>query len=126
MSPEQSTRSLSWLTLFASTGTLVCCALPALLVAIGAGATLASLASNVPQLVWISENKDWVFALAGTLLAVAGFMQWRARLLPCPIDPALARACMRARRVSFWVYAFAVVVFLIGGAFAYLAPLFIV
>jgi hypothetical protein len=121
---EQSSRSLTWLTLFTSAGTLVCCALPALLVALGAGATLASLASNVPQLVWISEHKDLVFGLAGAMLAVAGAMQWRARSLPCPIDPALARACTQARRTSFRVYAFAVVVFAIGGFFAYIAPLF--
>jgi hypothetical protein len=106
-----------------SAGTLICCALPALLVALGAGATLASLATNVPQLVWISEHKDLVFALAGVMLALAGVMQWRARTLPCPTDAALARACTRARRASFRVYSFALVVFLVGGFFAYLAPL---
>jgi hypothetical protein len=123
MDAEQRSRSLTWLTLFTSTGTLVCCALPALLVALGAGATLASLASNVPQLVWISEHKDIVFGLAGVMLAIAGALQWRARTLPCPTDPALARACTQARRTSFRVYAFAVVVFGIGGFFAYVAPL---
>jgi hypothetical protein len=120
---EQSSRSLTWLTLFTSAGTLICCALPALLVALGAGATLASLATNVPQLVWISEHKDLVFGLAGVMLAIAGAMQWRARTLPCPTDPALARACTQTRRASFRVYAFAVVVFAVGGLFAYVAPL---
>jgi hypothetical protein len=93
------------------------------LVALGAGATLASLATNVPQLVWISEHKDLVFALAGVMLALAGLMQWRARALPCPADPALAHACTQARQTSTRVYGFAVVVFLIGGFFAYVAPL---
>ena len=123
-SAEQSTRSLTWLTLFTSASTLICCALPALLVALGAGATLATLVSNVPQLIWVSENKDLVFLLAGTLLALAGLMQWRARALPCPVDPALARACTQARRASFRTYIFAVAVFVVGGFFAYLAPLF--
>jgi len=39
------------LTLFGSLGTLLCCALPALLVSLGAGAVMASLVTNVPQLV---------------------------------------------------------------------------
>jgi hypothetical protein len=37
--------------LLASSGTLICCALPALLVAVGAVAALSSLVSAVPQLV---------------------------------------------------------------------------
>jgi hypothetical protein len=122
LNAETTTRSVTWLTLFASGGTLVCCALPALMVAIGAGASLASLATNVPALVWISEHKNLVFALAGAMLVAAGVMQWRARSLPCPADPAMARACTQARRVSQAVYAFAVVVFVLGAAFAYLLP----
>ena len=39
--------------LFASTGTLVCCALPAVLVALGAGAALSSLVAVFPQIVWL-------------------------------------------------------------------------
>ena len=48
----------SAVSLFASSSTLVCCALPALLVAVGAGAALSSLVSAVPQLVWLSEHKE--------------------------------------------------------------------
>jgi len=51
--------------LFASSGTLVCCALPALLVALGAGAVLSSLVSVFPQLVWLSEHKEGLFIVAG-------------------------------------------------------------
>lgn len=122
LNPDSTTRGLTWVTLFTSAGTLVCCALPALLVALGAGATLASLATNVPALVWVSEHKDIVFALAGTMLTLAGIMQWRARSLPCPVDPDLARACTQARRLSRAIYAFAVAVFVIGAVFAYVLP----
>ena len=38
------------LSLFTSTGTLICCALPALLVSIGAGAVMAGLIEAVPQI----------------------------------------------------------------------------
>ena len=64
---------LHTLTIFSSVGTLVCCALPALLVSIGAGAVMASLVSAVPQLVWISEHKIPLFVFAGLLLLIRAF-----------------------------------------------------
>lgn len=109
-------------TLLLSTSTLLCCALPALLVTLGAGAALAGLVTAVPQLVWLSERKLWVFGLAGLALAAAGLMQWRARSLPCPLDPQLAAACTRLRRVSAGVYLFAVAVYLTGLLFAFILP----
>jgi hypothetical protein len=113
----------SLLSLFTSGGTLVCCALPALLVAIGAGAALSSLVSTVPQLVWLSEHKEGVFLAATVMLAVAGAMQWRARTLPCPADPALAAACTRTRKISLRMYFASLAIFLTGGFFAFVAPL---
>ncbi len=117
-------RTASILSLFSSGGTLICCALPALLVALGAGAALSSLVSAMPQLVWFSENKVAVFGFAMLMLAASGIMQWRARRLPCPADLALARACVRARAMSAWTYALSVLIFLVGGFFAFVAPLF--
>ena len=119
---EQS-KAASLLSLFASGSTLVCCALPALLVGLGAGAALSSLVSAVPQLVWLSEHKAEVFFAASVMLAFAGFMQWRARTLPCPVDPALAAACTRARKMSLWIYLVSLAIYLIGGFFAFVAPL---
>jgi hypothetical protein len=58
------------------------------------------------------------------MLAVAGYFQWRGRLAPCPADPALAAACTRQRRVSKAIYAVSVALYLIGGFFAFIAPLF--
>lgn len=111
------------LSLLTSSGTLVCCALPALLATLGAGAALSSLVSAVPQLVWLSEHKQGLFAAATAMLALAGFMQWRARTLPCPADPALAATCMRTRTMSLRIYAVSLAIFLIGGFFAFIAPL---
>ena len=90
--------------LFASSSTLVCCAIPALLVAIGAGAALSSLVSVFPQIVWLSENKTAVFGLAGLMLAGSGILQWRNRHAPCPTDPALRDACLKTRKISWAVY----------------------
>ncbi|HEY0060899.1 MAG TPA: hypothetical protein VGC21_02190 [Telluria sp.] len=117
-------RGASVLSLFTSGGTLICCALPALLVSLGAGAALSSLVSAVPQLIWFSLHKDLVFGLGALMLLAAGLLQWRARSLPCPIDPALAATCTATRRASVRVYLFSVLIYLTGVFFAFLAPLF--
>lgn len=109
------------LALFTSVGTLVCCALPALLVTLGLGASLAGFIGVFPQIVWLSEYKLQVFALSGVMIAGAAWMQWRARSLPCPADPAQARACARLRRVSNIVLGIAALVWATGFFFAFLA-----
>jgi hypothetical protein len=113
----------AWAALFASSGTLVCCALPALLVALGAGAALSSLVSVFPQIVWLSEHKALVFGVATTAMAVAGWLQWKNRTAPCPTDPALREACMHTRRWSLRIYVASVILLLIGSWFAFVQPL---
>lgn len=113
------------LSLFTSGSTLICCALPATLVAIGSVATLTSLISAFPQLIWISEHKAIVFGAAAVMLILAGYLQWRARNAPCPVDPALAAVCTKARRNALLIYWVSVTVFMVGAFFAFIAPLFI-
>ncbi len=120
-----SNRSSLWsslASLFASTSTLVCCALPALLVAIGAGAALSSLVSAVPQLVWLSEYKELLFILAGVMLLASGILQWRNRSAPCPLDPALRQSCLRARKASTRMWSFSVAIYAVGAWFAFIQP----
>lgn len=108
--------------LLASTGTLVCCALPALLVALGAGAALASLVTVAPQLVWLSEHKEALFAIAGVMLAAGGALQWANRHAPCPVEPRLRDACLRTRRRSLRLYGASVAIYAVGGWFAFVQP----
>ncbi len=116
------TKHISLLTLFSSGGTLICCALPALLVRLGAGAVMASVVSSVPQIVWFSEHKLGVFIFAGVMLAISGLLQWQARSLPCSSDKLLAELCNKTRVNSLRIYVFSVCVFLIGGFMAFIAP----
>ncbi|MGY6627244.1 MAG: hypothetical protein ACXIVL_01895 [Oceanicaulis sp.] len=109
------------LALFASAGTLICCALPALLVTIGAGAVMAGLATNVPGLIFLSAHKEWVFTIAALVLAAAFAMRWATRNAPCPADPAQAAACTRMRKVGGWALWSALVLLVIGGFFAFFA-----
>jgi hypothetical protein len=109
--------------LFATSGTLVCCAIPAVLVALGAGAALSSLVAVFPQVVWLSEHKEGLFIFAGVMMVASGVLQWRNRTAPCPTDPALRDACLRTRKVSRVVYGVSVAFYLVGGWFAFVQPL---
>ena len=114
--------ALSAAALITSSATLVCCVLPAALVALGAGAALTGLIAAVPQLIWLSEHKPLVFGVAGALIPLSGAALWYGRRLPCPADPAAARLCQRLRRVSAILYGIAVTSFGLGVVFAFIVP----
>jgi len=112
---------LEILTVLSSFTTLLCCALPALVVSLGAGAVLASLVTAVPQLVWISEHKTPLFAFAGVMLLLSGIYSYRQRNAPCPPDLSQAKSCLRLRRISARVFYLSTVLYVIGFFFAFLA-----
>ena len=129
MSGSEEARSYGWretlaptAALFTSFGTLICCALPALFVALGMGAAVAGLVSEVPQLVWLSEHKIWVFGGSAAMIAAAWGLHYAARSAPCPADPAQARACARLRLFSSAVLGLAAVAWVIGAFVAFVAP----
>src|SRR6478609_7989000 len=114
----------SWISglfsLLASSGTLVCCAIPALLVALGAGAALSSLVAVFPQIVWLSEHKPLIFGFATTAMILAGCLQWRGRYAPCPVDSAQRDICLRTRKIALRVYIASVLCLAIGVFFAFI------
>ena len=109
------------LALFASTSTLLCCALPALLITLGAGAVMAGLTSTIPGIIWLTEHKLILFGVSGALLIGAVVTKWMTRNAPCPIDPKLAKACTFWRRTGSIILAIAIVFYLIGAFFAFFA-----
>lgn len=111
---------LSWLTLFTSTGTLVCCALPILLVTLGMGASVAAATSALPFLVTLSEYKGWVFLASGLLLALAGWLSFRPGR-SCPTDADLGAVCERSQVWNRRVVWTSVVIWVIGFVAAYVA-----
>src|SRR6202051_2351003 len=62
---------LSYFSLFTSLSTLLCCALPSLLVLFGLGASVASMLSFFPWLVALSRHKQWTFAISGALIVLS-------------------------------------------------------
>jgi Na+/melibiose symporter-like transporter len=111
-----------WLSLFTSTGTLLCCALPALLVTLGLGSVMVGLVSHFPALVWLSNHKVWVFLISGVMLILSGVLMYIAKNQPCPIDPSQAEMCQKTRKWSVFIYVFSCVIYLIGFTFAYVLP----
>jgi hypothetical protein len=125
--PPGTSRLLGYAGLFSSVGTLLCCALPSLLVLLGFGATVASALSAAPWLVTLSRNKGAVFAVAGLL--IAGNFYYTYRLAPRLLvssgacradDPSACRDATRVSRVLLWISA---ALFLAGAGVAFVLPL---
>jgi len=114
---------LRYLSLFTSVGTLLCCALPSLLVLLGLGATVATVLSSVPWLVKLSHHKVWVFTTAGVLIALA-FIQThavsprlRSKAVDCtPENPGVCDEASQFSKVVLWL---AVVIYAVGFFVAY-------
>lgn len=117
--PRMETGS-TWLTLFASTGTLVCCALPIILVTLGMGATVAALTSSIPFLITLSLHKTWVFAGSALMLALSGWIMYRPGRA-CPADPQLGAVCNRTHIWNRRVYWASVILWAVGFFAAFLA-----
>ena len=113
-----------WLILFASTSTLLCCALPILLVSLGLGAVVASMASSLPFLVTLSQHKNWMFLGSFVLLLIAGWTLYRPGRA-CPVDLVLAEKCVTSHKWNQRFYWCAVIVWLIGFFSAYVLVLIV-
>jgi hypothetical protein len=116
---------LAYLSLFTSLGTLVCCALPSLLVLFGLGATVASFLSAAPWLVTLAQHRIWVFTVSGALIAGDFlYIYWLSPRLKvqgqaCSVadGPTACATATRISRVALWV---AIGIYAIGFFTAYL------
>jgi hypothetical protein len=111
-----------FLSLFSSTSTLVCCALPALFVGLGAGAVFAGLTSAIPQLIWVSEHKVSVFIIAGVLLTLSGYLELKNKDQVCDISQ--EDICRQTRSWSGFIWRLSLIFYGIGLFFAFALPLF--
>ena len=99
---------LNYFSLFSSFSTLICCALPSILVLLGMGTTVASLLSAAPWLVSLSRHKIWTFSITGMLI-LASFIvtylvtpRFRQEEV-CPADdPTTCGEVSRVSRVLLW------------------------
>ena len=101
---------LSYFSLFTSVGTLLCCALPSLLVLLGLGASVASMLSFLPWLVTLSRHKQWTFSMSGILIALSFvnmyYLAPRIRAKQCVSgNPSACEESSKLSRVLLWVSA---------------------
>lgn len=115
---------LPTLALFGSLSTLICCALPALLVSLGAGAVMIGVVSAVPQLIWLSEHKVLLFSFAGVMLIISGISRFMSRNAPCSTDDNKTASCKRLKKFSLNVFCFSLILYVIGFYFAFIAQYF--
>lgn len=120
-----SDKSANFFSLFASSSTLICCAFPALFVALGAGASFVSLVSTFPFLIVLSQYKIYITSFATLMILVAGYVNYKTYLLPCPSDSESGRLCMQTRKRSRMIYYFSVAIFLFATIFTYIVPNFL-
>lgn len=106
--------------LFTTTGTLICCAIPIVLVTLGLGGVMIGLVNAAPWLIPLTRYKVWVFAGSALLLMIAGWVLYRPGRT-CPADPELARKCAVMDRWNRRVYRVSVGLWVIGFIAAYLA-----
>lgn len=109
------------LTLFTSLGTLLCCALPALMVTLGMGAALAGLITVIPALSLISNIKEFIFLISGLLISLGFFFQFRSKQFSCPSDPRKAKLCSHLRKISWILLYISLILYFIGFFFAFIA-----
>jgi len=99
---------LNYFSLFSSFSTLICCALPSVLVLLGMGTAVASVLSAAPWLVSLSRHKTWTFSIAGTLIVCSFVMTYTIapRLRQgetCDAnDPATCGEVSKISRVILW------------------------
>jgi mercuric ion transport protein len=108
--PARRSAVLSYFSLFTSLSTLLCCALPSLLVLFGLGASVASMLSFLPWLVTLSRHKVLTFSISGALIACSfvntyyilpGLTKTECR----PDNPDACAEASRLSKILLWVSA---------------------
>ena len=111
---------LSVLTLFTSSGTLICCALPMVIATIAGGASVGTLLTLFPWLIPLSMHKEWIFMLSGILIAISGYLTFRrSSEVACDTNSG-EEGCDITGRFNKRMFYLSSFIFLIGGFVSYL------
>ena len=116
-------RKWGLLVLFASIPTLLCCALPILLVSLGMGSVVASIyGEHFPFLRWFGLHEHITFGITAFILIVAAWALYRPGRT-CPADPELAAACSSTHKWNIRFFWGAVTLWCIGAFSAFVLPI---
>ena len=109
---------VGFLALFGSTGTLLCCAVPALLSVLAGGAAVGAFLSTFPWIIPLSRHKEWLFLRAGLLLVFNAILTFRPKgKLACSITG--GKGCEVAGGFTKGVLWFSILLYGFGAFVAY-------
>ena len=109
---------MNFLSLFGSSATLLCCALPATLSIIAGGTAVGAILSTFPWLIPLSRHKEWIFVIAGILLIINGIFVLRPKgKIACAITD--GKGCEIAGGLTKGIFWFSVTIYSIGAFSAY-------
>jgi|TARA_B110001454_G_C12612512_1_gene389319 hypothetical protein len=119
-------KALSLFTLFTSSGTLLCCVLPAVVATIAGGAAVSSMLSVFPFLIPLSMYKEWIFGVATILISINGYMVFKPNQeVACDVD-AGEDGCDITGRFNKRMFYISSTVLALGAFFAYaLVPILV-
>ncbi|HKJ69708.1 MAG TPA: hypothetical protein VKA68_17260 [bacterium] len=116
--PDWQQRLSSFLALFTSTGTLLCCALPAAVSTLAGGAAVIGLTSAFPFLIPLSRSKDWIFLAAGGMILISGILTLRPKgAIACSITG--GQGCEVAGKFTKFMFWASVGIYALGAFASY-------
>ncbi len=107
--------------IISASSTLLCCAMPAFLIAIGAGSSLAFIISAIPEIVLLSRYKTILFFITGIIILISYYNN-RQNNISCPNEPVRAKNCQRNQKWSNLLLKFSILLYSIGFFMAFIAP----
>lgn len=122
---KNSIKSKKWgsLLLLTTIPTLICCALPILLVSLGMGSVVASIyTEQLPFLQWFGINSTLTFGFSGVILLLSAWAIFKLNQ-SCPADPELALACNNARKWNIRFFWFATSIWVVSVFSAFILPI---
>lgn len=109
--------------LFTSIPTLICCAIPILLVSLGMGSVVATLYNDqLPILQWFGVNSALTFLISGAILFFSAWLIYKPNR-SCPTDPELAKACRNAHKWNIRFFWLAATIWLVSAFTAFILPI---
>ena len=109
---------MSFLALFTSTGTLLCCAIPACIALLAGGAAIGTYVTLFPWVIPLSRHSGAIFIVAGVMISISAvFTLMPKSKLACSVTG--GKGCEVAgtwTKAMFW---FSVAVYSVGGFMTY-------
>ena len=115
---------LSFFGLFTSVSTILCCALPIILVFLGMGSVFASLTEHFPFITWLSKKSIHLFIIAIIFLLISGYFIF-IKNKTCPANKKLANICSKTTKFNKIIWFLSVIILVISFFFKYILILLI-